>query len=293
MNTKYLFLILSPYLFLSCENANHRSDAYGNFEVREITVSSETAGKIISFIAEEGATLDSGMVVAQIDSVPLSLKRKQLDAAKMVVASKTKNVIAQINVLKEQMKNLIREKDRVEKLYKDGAATTKQWDDINGNIQVLNKQIESIEVQNAPVLGELKSVESQIEQLQDQIMRCKVRNPKKGIVLSRFAEPGELAAPGKPLYKLAGMEEMILRVYVSGEQLPKIKVGQTVSVMVDESRTTNKSLTGRVTWISAQSEFTPKIIQTKEERVNLVYAVKIRVVNDGTLKIGMPGEVNF
>ncbi|OFY62773.1 MAG: ABC transporter [Bacteroidetes bacterium RIFCSPLOWO2_02_FULL_36_8] len=288
---KYIFIF--TLLFISCENSNHHSDAYGNFEAREITVSSESSGKILSFIAEEGATLDSGAMVAQIDTIPLTLKRKQLDAARMIVSSKTKNVVAQMNVLKEQLKNMNREKERVEKLLKDGAATTKQMDDISGNIQVLNKQIESIEVQNAPVLGELKSVESQIEQLQDQIMRCKIRNPKKGVVLSRFTEQGELAMPGKPLYKLAGMGEMFLRVYVSGNQLPNIKIGQTVSVMVDESRTTNKTLSGKVTWISSQSEFTPKIIQTKEERVNLVYAVKISVINDGSLKIGMPGEVNF
>jgi HlyD family secretion protein len=178
-------------------------------------------------------------------------------------------------------------------LLKDEAATQKQLDDINSQIDVFDKQIKSIEVQNSTVFNELKAMEKQIEQIDDQINRSVLKSPVTGTVLEKYAEQYELAIMGKPIYKIANLSKLELRVYISGSQLNKIKLRQKVNVLIDENAEENKKLKGEITWISEQSEFTPKIIQTKEERVNLVYAVKISVKNDGSLKIGMPGEVLF
>jgi HlyD family secretion protein len=185
------------------------------------------------------------------------------------------------------------DKDRTEKLLKDNAAPVKQLDDINGKIKVIDSQIASIKTQNAAVLDELTGMDRQIDQTKDQLNRCKIVNPINGAVLEKYIEPSEITTPGRALYKIADMDQMILRVYVSGAQLPSIKIGQKVKVMIDKNEKENQDLQGIITWVSPQAEFTPKIIQTKEDRVNLVYAVKVTVKNDGRLKIGMPGEVKF
>jgi HlyD family secretion protein len=185
------------------------------------------------------------------------------------------------------------DKNRVEKLLNDGAATPKQLDDINGQIELVNRQIGSTNTQYATVRTELEVYNAQIAQINESIRKCSIYNPLEGIILEKYAEPNEITAFGKPLYKIADMAEMILRVYVSGEQLPKIRLSQEVEVLIDQDKKTNRKLSGIISWVSETAEFTPKIIQTKEERVNMVYAVKVRVKNDGSLKIGMPGEVNF
>ena len=185
------------------------------------------------------------------------------------------------------------DKERIEKLLKDGAATKKQLDDINGRIDLVNSQIASIKTQNVSVISELEVVNTQISQVEESINKCNIKNPIEGIVLEKYAEENEITTFGKPLYKIADMHEMILRVYVSGSQLPQIKIGQEVEVLIDKDAKSNTKFSGIISWISESAEFTPKIIQTKEERVNMVYAVKVKVQNDGSLKIGMPGEVNF
>jgi HlyD family secretion protein len=175
-------------------------------------------------------------------------------------------------------------------MFAENAATKRQVDEIDGKVNVLKEQIKSVGTQNAPITNEAKSITVQIEKIEDQILKSKIINPIKGTVLAKYAEPNEITAFGKPLYKIADISEMTLRVYVSEPQLPKIKIGQNVSVKIDAG-TEMTNYTGTISWISSSAEFTPKIIQTKEERVNLVYAVKVKVKNDGSLKIGMPAEM--
>jgi len=288
---KILFLSIIV-LFFACDRIE-RSDAYGNFEVIDITVSSEANGKILQLEIEEGDLLQKGQLIGQIDTIALYLKKKTLKMQKLAIKTRIANLESQVRVQQQQLENFETDNDRFEKMYKDGAATQKQLDDINGRIDLVNEQINSIQVQKVGILAEMETVETQVDQLDDQLKKCSITNPVTGTVLSKYANTGELAGIGKPLYKIADMSQLDLKVYISGDQLPHVKIGQEVQVLIDDTRTTNRELKGKITWISHQAEFTPKTIQTKEERVNLVYAAKVRVLNDGSLKIGMPGEVNF
>jgi HlyD family secretion protein len=278
---------------LACSNDNGGSDAFGNFEAETVIISAESSGKIILLNVEEGKKVDEGSVAAVIDSVQLHLKLEQIEAQKQAVNSGKNSILAQIEILEEQKKNLLKDKRRIEDMLKDRAATQKQMDDITGQIAVTDKQIAHTRTQIISVNKELGVLETQRKATEDLLNRCTVESPVGGTVLETYAEQGELAAPGKPIYKMANLDEMILKVYISGAQLPAIKIGQTVDVIVDKSAKENQTFKGKVAWISSEAEFTPKIIQTKEERVKLVYAVKIRVKNDGTLKIGMPGEIKW
>jgi len=294
MNMKTIYLIpVIAIMLASCKGTDDLSDAYGNFEVDDILVSAEANGKLLQLSVEDGKDLKANEIVAVIDTIDFVLMRKQLKAQKVAISSRIENIQSQIEVQEQKKKNLLIDQKRVENLIKDGAATQKQLDDINGAIDLVNSQINSIKTQNSSVMAELEVVNTQISQIQESINKCSIKNPIDGIVLEKYAEENEITAFGKPLYKIADVREMILRVYVSGNQLPHIKIGQEVEVLIDEDENTNKTLSGTVNWISESAEFTPKIIQTKEERVNMVYAVKIKVKNDGSLKIGMPGEVNF
>jgi HlyD family secretion protein len=288
-----LLLTLVVFCFSSCSNKNGKSDAYGNFETTEVLVSSEMPGKLVEFFAEEGKNYLAGDKIGLVDTIQLSLKRDQIAAQRKASAAKIGNIQSQIDVQEETKKTLMVDKDRVEKLIKDNAAPTKQLDDINGKINVVESQIQSIRTQNNAVISEVASLDRQIDQMTDQIRRCKVINPIQGTILEKYIEPSEIVGSGKVLYKIANMDQMNLRVYVSGAQLSEVKIGQKVTVLIDKGEKEFESIEGLVTWISSQAEFTPKIIQTKEERVNLVYAMKIAVKNDGRLKIGMPGEVRF
>jgi HlyD family secretion protein len=294
---KYLLLLFIPLALglTACEPETNGADAYGNFEVREIIVSAEANGKILLLDVEEGQTLQAGQLVALIDTVPLHLQKQQLLAGIQTVHTKTQDAQPQIEVLEEQKANLLREKKRVEALLADKAATPKQLDDINGQIEVVDKQIAAARSQtstlNRGILGEIGPIREKIKLIEDQIRRCYVYNPMEGVVLLKLAEPTEMTAAGRPLYKIADLSEMELRAYVSGAQLPEVKIGQEVEVRIDQGVEGFRSLNGQVSWIASQAEFTPKTIQTKEERVNLVYAIKVKVPNDGSLKIGMPGEV--
>lgn len=275
---------------LSCNRNGNKADGYGNFEATETTISAEANGKLLTFNVVEGNILDKNQIVGIIDTIQLSLMRAQLLATKNTVFSKSRNVLSQREVLKEQLKVAQNNQTRIENLVNANAATTKQLDDINGEISIIRERMKSIESQNAPIVNEVKSIEVQVRQIEDQIEKSIVRNPVKGTVLVKYAEPNEVTAFGKPLYKIADLEEMILRVYISENQLARLEVGQTVTVKIDDEKEM-KSYQGQISWISDSAEFTPKIIQTREERVNLVYAVKIRVKNDGGLKIGMPAEM--
>ena len=292
-NTITLSTILLLSILFSCSGDKNKSDAYGNFEAIEITVSSEVQGKMLSLKVEEGTKIDSGITVGFIDTANTWLKLKQLQAQKSAIQSKVQNVISQINVQEQQKTNLNSEKKRIEKLLKDKAVPEKQLDDINNAIALIDKQIELIKTQNQAVFSELDGMDYQMKQIQDQIRRSYLINPIKGTVLEKYVEQSEMVVPGKAIYKITNLDEIILRAYVSEKQLANAKINQTASVFFDDGKGELKEVNGTISWISSQSEFTPKIIQTRDERQNLVYAIKIKVKNDGSIKIGMPGEMKF
>ncbi|BCY28320.1 MULTISPECIES: HlyD family secretion protein [Flavobacterium] len=286
----FIKIIFVSIVLSSCNKNNENADAYGNFETTEVTVSSEANGKIEFLNIEEGNEIKKGQVVALIDTLQLHFNKEQLKASIATVQSKSASVLSQISVLNEQLKTAKIEQNRILNMFNENAATKRQVDEIEGKVNVINKQINSVQTQNAPILNEVKSIEVQIAKLEDQIKKSQVINPIDGTVLTKYAEASEITAFGKPLYKIANLNEMELRVYFSETQLPQIKIGQHVKIVIDSNDST-KSYNGTISWISSQAEFTPKVIQTKEERTNLVYAVKVKVKNDGSLKIGMPAEV--
>jgi HlyD family secretion protein len=289
----WLVVGLPMTLMLGCGQEENGADAFGNFEAREVIVSAETAGRLLKFNVDEGQELTPGMEIGLVDTTQLYLQMEELAARRRAVGSRTSNVVAQMDVLSQQIDVLTKEKDRVEKLVSGGAATPKQLDDIKGQLEVLNTQKRSVSVQNLPVASEIEAIDVQTERVRDQIRRSHIINPVRGKVLVKLAEATEVVGPGKPLYRIAPMDSLFLRAYMTGNQLKDVQVGQTVTVRIDDGEKAYINYPGRVTWISDQAEFTPKIVQTKEERMNLVYAFKVLVVNQGKLKIGMPGEVLF
>jgi len=290
---KLIYVLFIAVGISSCSDNGEKADAYGNFETTETIISSEASGKLLNFDIKNGQQLKEWELIGQVDTVILCLKLKKLEAVKSEISTNTNDILAQINVLKEQKNVMTIEKKRIESLIADSAATGKQYDDIKGKIRVIDYQIESVKVKNNTVLSKLNQVNAQIEEMKELIWKCKIYNPVKGTVLQKYAEVHELMMPGKALYKIADMSQMELKVYVDGAQLSNVKIGQKAKVFIDKDEETNTELEGTVSWISPTAEFTPKIIQTKEERVKLVYAVKLLVKNDGILKIGMPGEVVF
>jgi len=289
---KKLLILISVAVFgsfISC-GKDEKADGYGNFEATEITVSAEANGKIEFLDLEEGVILEKNQNVGLIDTMQLYLNKEHAMASLKTIGSRSGNVLSQIAVLNEELKTARSEKDRVQKMFSENAATQRQVDQAVGKVNVINQQINSVGTQNKPIVNEAKSAEVQIKIIEDQIQKSKIINPVQGTVLSKYAEPGEITAFGKPLYKIADISEMTLRVYIGEPQLPLVRVGQKVTVKIDLEEGM-KDYEGIVSWISSSAEFTPKIIQTKEERVNLVYAVKIIVQNDSSLKIGMPAEM--
>lgn len=289
---KKLLILISVAVFgsfISC-GKDKKADGYGNFEATEITVSAEANGKIEFLDLEEGVILEKNQLVGLIDTTQLYLNKQQSIASLKTIESKSGNVLSQIAVLNEELKTAHSEKNRIQNMFSENAATQRQVDQAIGKVNVINQQIKSVGTQNAPIINEVKSIEVQIEKIEDQIQKSKIINPVKGTVLSKYAEPSEITAFGKPLYKIADISEMTLRVFIGEPQLPQVQIGQKVTVKIDVEDGM-KDYEGKVSWISSSAEFTPKIIQTKEERVNLVYAVKIIVQNDSSLKIGMPAEM--
>lgn len=290
---KIQIIALALLLMSACKNNEKQSDAYGNFEAVETIVSSEMAGKLLAMNAKEGDLLEPGKLVALIDTTELYLKKLQTESQLVASETKKQNVSAQINVYKEQKKNVSVTQQRITKMFADKAATQQQVDDINGQINVLDKQISATNTQFQLIGSEMDVIKRQLDLINEQLTKCRINSPAKGTVLETYLENGELATPGKPVLKMADLSNLELKVYVSGAQLSKVKLGNDVKVLIDTDAKEMQSLSGKITWISSESEFTPKIIQTKEERVKLMYAVKVLVPNDGRLKIGMPGEVVF
>lgn len=283
-------------LVVSCGNETE-FDAQGTFEATEIVVSAEAVGKILNFEVEEGVEVIAGKVIGEIDGVQLHLQRKQLVAQQSALLNSRPDVKKQVASLKEQISKQKSELLRVENMLRDGAATQKQRDDIDAHIRVLEGQLEaalSTLVKNAASLDNSSSaMEAQIAALDDRIAKCSIASPINGTVLVKYAEAGEFATVGKPLMKVADMEKIYLRAYFTSDQLADIHLGDTVTVVADFGGDKRYDYEGRVSWIASECEFTPKTIQTKDSRANLVYAVKIAVKNDGRLKIGLAGEVNL
>ncbi len=287
-----LSLFIIPILFSACNMENGGADAFGNFETTEIMVASQASGPILQFNVEEGQQLAGGQVVGYVDTVALDLRRMQLAAQREAVLAKNPGIASQIAVLNQQIKNAQLDQQRIKNMLREGAATQKQLDDINGQLEVLQKQILSVSSQNATIAAELKSMDAQIAILNDQIARSYIINPQTGTVLMKYAELSEITSAGKNLYKIGDLKKMELRAYISGSQLAAVTIGAPVRVKYDTEDGTMGETKGQVSWISPTAEFTPKIVQTKEQRTNLVYAIKVTVDNtNGQLKIGMPGEM--
>ena len=286
-------LFLSIIIILgSCTNNKTKSDAFGNFETDEVIVSSENSGKILMTAFIEGEKVTQGAVLALTDTANLVLQRNQLLAQKEAVLAQKAGLFAQIAVSDQQITNIQKDQVRIQKMLSEGAATPKQMDDIDGQISLAGKQKKAYTAQISAIDKNAEAVDAQVAVLNDRIGSSMVKAPISGIILEKYAETGELATPGKPLYKMANIENLILRVYASGPQLTQIQTGKQVRVLIDGNQGI-KEISGTVEWVSSEAEFTPKIIQTREERVKLVYAVKVRVPNDGSLKLGMPGEIIF
>lgn len=284
-------IIIAVIAFSSCNHREKLSDAYGNFEVEDVLVSNEMTGKLVQFKIDEGQQLKQGQVVGLVDTISISLQIDQLNAQQAAVESKLSSIKAQIAAQEQQKANIEVTYNRVVKLLESGAATQQQNDDLEGQLKLLQKQIEASKTQITSVWKEVGVLRAQKAMLVEQLSKCTIVSPEQGVVLEKYLHKGELAVAGKPLFKMANLASLDLRCYISGDKLTKIKLGQKVKVLIDSGKETMDQLEGTVSWISSEAEFTPKIIQTKEERVKLVYAVKVTVKNDGSLKVGMPGEM--
>lgn len=282
-------------LLTGCGQKEAGPDAYGNFESVETVVSARAEGNLERFLVEEGQLINASQEVGLVDTVQLYLKKQQLTYSRKSLQDKLPNIQPELDVLHQQITVQQREKERTQNLLDVGAATAKQLDDINAQIQILQRQLAArraaLNTQTSSTLSESGPLKAQIAQIDDQLRKSRIVNPEKGIVLVKYAEPGETVRYGTPLYKIANMDEIILRAFVAGDQLNRVRIGQNVNVRIDVAGDAYKYFPGIVEWVSSQAEFTPKIIQTKEERVNMVYAIKVRVKNPGDMKIGMPGEV--
>lgn len=307
----FIASILSVTIFISC-NTNEKSfDASGTFEADEVIVSSLQQGKVLSLKVEEGMTLYKDSIVGLVDPINLMLQQEQVEESIKALKEKTADVTPQVQlfnnqlqVQQSQLNNLQHEKIRIENLIKADAATSKQLDDINFQIEALQKQmmvtrqqvavqVNNVSTQNRSILSEAGPLEKRAEQIKDLVKKASVLNPINGTVITKYVQEGEIVSTGKALYKIADLSTLKLRAYVTGDQFSQIKLNQQVKVMIDDGKDKYKEYPGTITWISDKAEFTPKTIQTKEERANLVYAVKINVKNDGLLKIGMFGEVKL
>ena len=297
MKTSSIIALASVAFCFACSSDKNMYDASGTFEAVETIVSAEATGTIQSLNIEEGQVVSSGSVIGFIDSTQLYLKRKQLQAQVRAVLSKRPNISTQLAALLEELQQAEREQRRVANLLRSDAATQKQLDDATTQVEIVKRKIaaqeSSLGITTSSIQEETLPLQAQIEQLDDQLAKCRIINAVNGTVLTKYAETYETAVAGKPLYKIADLTHVILRAYVTGNQFSGIKLNQKVTVLVDDADGNYKEYPGTIQWISDEAEFTPKTIQTKDERANLVYAVKISVKNDGFLKLGMYGEVKL
>jgi len=289
-----LVLLLS---IASCKEEKKNYDASGSFEAVETIISAEANGKLLQFHIEEGRQLDSGQVVGYIDSMQLHLNKGQLLQNKRAILSGRPQANLQVESLKSELANAVLDRNRTENLVKGGVASQKQLDDANAKIATLQARIKaqesSLEISTSSLNEQGSTVDAMMKQINDQLKKYVIINPVKGTVLTKYAEQYEIAVLGKPLYKIADLSTIVLRAYITGDQLQEVKVGQQVKVSTDDGKGGFKETAGVITWINDRSEFTPKTIQTKNERANLVYAIKVNVKNDGYLKIGMYGQVSW
>lgn len=308
---KYAVFTLISALLFSCNNNEDRFDASGTFEADEVIVSSQLNGQLLAFNVNEGDTLSKDDVVGNIDSVDVVLQKQQVQASISSLKQKTADVQPQIKLLEDQLavqqiqlNNLLKDQNRFENMLKDGAVTQRQVDDINTQVEATKKQMQVTQqqinvqrsntgTQNSSILSEKAPLEKQVAQINQQLSKANIINPITGTVLTKYAEAGEMTSVGKALYKIADVSYLNLRAYITGSQLSTIKLNQTVKIYIDSGAKKYREYNGTVIWISDKAEFTPKTIQTKDERANLVYAIKVRVKNDGYLKIGMYGEVKL
>ena len=321
---KYI-LLAAIFALSSCNNSDDNYDASGTFEADELMVTAKANGTILQLNVEEGQQLTLNEKVGEIDPKNVQLQKEQVVASMDAIEQKTNSALPQIQVLQsqisgqsanvsilqEQLQNAVRERNRTANLVAKDAATKKQLDDANGQIKVIQKQIiaaqsqlrvlqqqisttkENVSIQNRAILSERKPTEKKVEQIDEQLKNNTIESPISGMVLTKYLNQGEFASVGKPIFKMANLDIMTLKTFITGDQLPQLKVGQKVNVLIDAGEGKTKELPGTVYWISSKAEFTPKTIQTKNERANLVYSVKIHVKNDGFLKIGMYGDVKF
>lgn len=311
MKYSILFIIIIASFFTACQPKEKNYDASGAFEANETIISAQASGILQTFMIEEGQEIKAGQEIGLIDTFTLFLKKKQLLAQIKSIGSRSPNINLQTSffdeqttVVKTQLANLKKEQERLEKLVAANAIPKKQLDDINYKYIEVEKQLNVIKQQKAAQVSALSTQKNslsaepmqlyvQIEQIDDQLNKCHIINPINGTVLTKYAEAHEMTAAGKPLYKIADLSSIILKAYITGNQLPTVKLNQQVTVMTDDGKGGFKETSGEIYWINSKSEFTPKTIQTKDERANLVYAIKVRIKNDGTYKIGMYGELKF
>jgi len=303
--------LIAISVLTACKSGNGNADASGTFEANEVIVSAESSGKLISFTVEEGQLIAKDSVVGTVDATNISLQKEQVESSIQALGEKTADVSPQVKLLEDQLavqqsqlNNLLHEQGRIQNLLKQDAATGKQLDDITAQVDVAKRtmnvtrqqiqvQQNNVATQNRSILSEGKPLQKRVAQLEDQLKKTTIVNPVAGTVLTKYAEQGEITSTGKALYKIADLSTITLRAYITGTQLSQVKLGQSVKVLVDDGAKKYKEYSGTISWVSDKAEFTPKTIQTKDERANLVYATKIKVKNDGYLKIGMYGEVKW
>ena len=291
----YVALLLSG--ITSCKEEKKNYDASGSFEAVETLIAAEASGQLQKLNIEEGQSLDSGQVVGYIDSTQLHLSKLQLQQSKKTILSGRPQTNLQVESLKTELANAVSDRDRIDNLVKGGVASQKQLDDANAKISTLQARIKAqestLQISTSSINEQGSTVDVQMREINNQLQKCVVVNPVKGTVLTKYAEQYEMAVLGKPLYKIADLSTIILRAYITGDQLQQVKTGQQVKVFTDDGKGGFNETDGVITWINDKAEFTPKTIQTKNERANLVYAIKVRVRNNGYLKIGMYGQVSW
>lgn len=297
MKLKSIAWLAAAFVLGACGNNENKYDATGTFEATETTVYAEQSGRLLRFDVTEGADLVAGNEVGVIDTVPIALRIRQLGATKEVYASQKPDMRKQVAATRQQLEKARLEQRRYTELVRDGAAPRKTLDDAVSSVNVLERQLEAqistLQTTDKSLDRQMHATDTQVSELADQLRKCHISSPVTGCVLEKYVEDGEFVTIGKPLFKVADIKQMFLRAYVTSEQLQNVKIGQHVKVMSDYGKGRTKTYDGTVTWISSQSEFTPKTILTDDERADLVYAVKISVRNDGYLKIGMYGEVKL
>lgn len=298
MNKTVIYMMTAAALTgTACSSGDARYDASGVFEATEVIVSAKGTGELVSFGVEEGQAVTTGQTLGYIDTLQLHLQKRQLISTLSATDSKRLNETLQLSSIRQQISNLQQERKRFAQLVSENAANQKQVDDIDYQIRVLQRLLsatsEQIGSNNSSLTGQKGGIAAQIAQIEDMIDNCIITSPIQGTILAKYMERGEFATTGKALFKVADIRNMRLRAYITADQLTTLSIGQKVKVMADQGKTARREYTGTVTWISSKAEFTPKTIQTREERANLVYAVKIAVINDGMIKEGMYGDVLF